>query len=211
MTKTFNNGILYGFAFIVVIFSSVLIGCNKSDSSPALTKEQLLMKEKFSTLAETIGQVNINTVKSANKGDKNLYVITAEIKGSKTKKYVLKVDERVSGQVNFSKFLFDTNMPNDLKQKDYSTFNGYAEFYSLDNNITNIKVAFYNGEIADNPTVVNLISTTSLSTQVNSPLTDCIKREMGKFTFGGWVLFVATEPESVAALILACAIDVAMQ
>lgn len=46
-----------------------------------------------------------------------------------------------------------------------------------------------------------------LQAMIASTLTDCIKREMRKMTFGGWCLFIATEPESVAALVLACAID----
>lgn len=219
MTKSFNKGVVYGLVVIAIIFSSVLIACNKSDLSQVnnqvLTKEQLIMKEKFSDLKETIGEVDMNTVKSVNNGDKKLYVLTAKVKGSKTKKIVLLVDERISEEPKFFKSLFDSNIPTDFKKEDYNSFNGYLEVSSLEKNNSFVRIEFVNGIKVENrfskiskvSASTNSLSTTEKVFMLGDPIGNCVNKVINNLSLGEAIIFLATFPDSYALVLLACILN----
>jgi len=198
-------------------------GCKKStekETGVALTQDQKLMQDQFRPFAASIGELDLNSVKNTNKGDKRLHVLTAYIIGSSTKKYILYVDERTNNKTNLQKMVFESNIPTSVENQNQNGTTGFAQFTSLETDESTIKVDFVNGirtitESSTNDatagTVTNLparkVTDLEKVQLINSPLTDCIKKTLRTMSFGTWCLFVAGEPESVACLILACAID----
>ena len=158
-----------------------------------------MMQENFAIFNGSIGEVNLSTVKTVYSRDAKLYVITAEVKGSIGKKYILSVDERKIG-TKYTKSLFETNIPKNLKKEDYSAFNGYAKFSSLENNKD-----FVNVEITNGIKIVTESNNGSYQSNLASPLTDCIKTTLRDMSIGEWAIFIVGEPETMAALVLACA------
>ena len=165
-----------------------------------------MMQENFAIFNGSIGEVNLSTVKTVYSRDAKLYVITAEVKGSIGKKYILSVDERKIG-TKYTKSLFETNIPKNLKKEDYSAFNGYAKFSSLENNKDFVNVEITNGIkiVTNGIKIVTESNNGSYQSNLASPLTDCIKTTLRDMSIGEWAIFIVGEPETMAALVLACA------
>lgn len=185
-----------------------LSSCKKDSSNQSFSKNQELLTSKFSDLTESLGEIELSSIKQTNSTTSGIYLITANAKNSFKRKYLLAVDER---QVNpkYERFIFETDMPSDLNESNYSKFSGFANFYSPDNKSLNEQFTFKKGIVVQTDSKANqLLLTVSEYEEVASPLTDCIKQALRKMSFGEWVLFIATEPESMAGLVLACAIDI---
>jgi hypothetical protein len=200
----------------ILILSMGVKSCKKEISNE--TEYQKIMQQQFESFSKRIGDVDLSTIKYAYNGDSKLYILTALVKGSEDKKYILYVDKRESSSVKYKKFIFESNIPSKILPENEKLFNGFAQFTSLDKSEVGIRVEFINGlktvrEFnAKSYTNVRILETNELEenneSTFGSPLTDCIKRVLRNMSIGEWVLFIATEPESVAGLILACAIDV---
>ncbi len=144
------------------------------------------------------------------------------------------VDERGAKPI-YARYVFETNIPRDVKASDAKNITGYVKFISLLNPKNSSYIYFDHGVQTINGKRVQVGESATVETneisepvdfegfvseevvdqtynqymiEVDSRLTDCIKRTLRNMSFGEWVLFIATEPESVAGLVLACAIDV---
>lgn len=198
----------------IVAFVCFNTSCNKLSIEPdqqnILSQNQKIMLEKFQPFTKKDGEIDLTTVKYSDLEDKNLYLLTAFVKGSNHKKYVLSVDKRSISKTIFSRFIFESNIPTTLDDQNESSFNGFVQITSLEADHFLLKVNFKNGikKIVESGNSSSTFRANENDTSAVSPLTDCIKSALRRMSFGDWVVFIATEPESMAALILACAIDV---
>ena len=204
-----------------LVFFGLVVGCIgffacsklKDETYTPLTEEQKIMKQQLSLMEGINGEIDLNSVQTAKRGNSKQFVISAQVKGNKNKKYVLYVDKMDKSVTKYSKFLFESDVPSTLINKNENYFNGFVQLTSLETDESSIRIEFANGiktikESKENN--LNAINS-SLSRHFDnkslkyaaSPLTDCIKRILRDMSLGEWVIFIATEPESMAGLILA--------
>jgi len=218
MIKHYTNFFLLALSTILIITATIITSCNKSDSlSSNLTKDQLQIQSAFSSFKQTIGDIDLSTVKTTFGSDPKLYVISALIKGLTTKRFFLKVDERASGAPDLQRFLFESNVPSDLKKEEYQSLNGngFLQISSLDINST-YRIEYSNGKCVQNKiqpgsltTIPNFVDPViKYPTPVGDPIGNCIKKALDALSFGEMLIFIVTMPDSMGLLIIACTITV---
>ncbi len=204
MKNSFSKGISYGALLVGIITSVVFFSCNKSETAPLLTPEQKLLSEKFIDQRSIFGEADLATVKSADNGDKNYYIIGASVRGSATKKLILVVDKRTANETHYIRYTFDNNFS--PVQQENKIGDRFVELVSLDEK----KVIRVNYKDGVNMTV-NASNNSSATGEaprnaitVSDPISDCIKASLSSLSIGEMIFFIITFPESYAGLLLAC-------
>ena len=181
-----------------LIFLSILAFSFTSIFAQSTQKERDLIQYHYSGFVSDFGGLDTLSIKAVYNSDNKLYVISSKILNS-NKSFLLKVDE-TNDVTTYMKYLFETDLPKNLTASDSATTNGFMLIKSLDSD-NYFTVYFKNG--------VRTFSEDEIITErAASPLIDCIKRVLRGMNFGQWCIVIATQPESMAGIILECAINV---
>lgn len=188
-----------------------------------------LIQDNFSALQTQYGAYDLDSVKTNNTlANDGIQIITAKITSNNQKNYVLLIDAHNPSKPMVNKGVADVNFSNLSTSSEPNQQNGSTTFTSIDEG-TILKIEFINGEkvitetsISDNAFQDNNkgITTNQYASFASyksplvknilyvSPIISCFKRYLQNSSWGELIVYAAGFPETMAAIMLGCAIDI---
>lgn len=195
-------------ATIVVISS-----CEKPVAESDLSTEKAEVAKQLSPYLLEHGQIDLESINTVKKMNGKLRVSTVSIKGNSTfTRYIIVSDDRDSKKAIRNVYLWSTNMPNELSQKEKQNFTGYLIIEHLGSG-DKIEYLIKDGVKTNKKEQLNSVTTSQINFAVSSAPThwqcvkNCVNSSMDKLSWGEGILCALAFPECCATIFLGCEID----